>query len=80
MPCFIEIHAFNAKSEDPDQTPCSAAFDLGLHCLPMSILWDARHKWVEGKYCEIVLFPFQKRFIVKGRTILPSGVNSFLLC
>ena len=18
----------------------------GLHCLPMSLLWDARHKWV----------------------------------
>ena len=26
--------------------PCSAASDLGLHCLPMSLLWDTRHKWV----------------------------------
>ena len=26
---------------DPYQTPRSAAFTLGLHCLPMSILWDA---------------------------------------
>ena len=25
----------------------SAASDLGLHCLPMSLLWDARHKWVK---------------------------------
>ena len=25
-----------ANSEDPDQTPRSAASDLGLHCLPMS--------------------------------------------
>ena len=24
----------------------SAASDLGLHCLPMSLLWDARLKWV----------------------------------
>ena len=25
----------------------SAASDLGLHCLPLSLLWDARHKWVK---------------------------------
>ena len=42
--CFKEIHAFNAHNVDPDQMPCSAAFDLGLHCLPMLLLWDARHK------------------------------------
>ena len=24
-----------------------AASDLGLHCLPMSHLWDARLKWVK---------------------------------
>ena len=37
----------NANSVDPDQTPRSAASDLGLHCLPMSLLWDARLKWVK---------------------------------
>ena len=31
------------QSVDPDQTPRS---DLGLHCLPISLLWDGRHKWV----------------------------------
>ena len=36
-----------ANSVDPDQTPLSAASDLGLHCLPMSLLRYARHKWVE---------------------------------
>ena len=41
---FTEFPAFNANSIDPDQTPRSAASDLGLHCLPMSLLWDARHK------------------------------------
>ena len=45
IPCFIEIPLFNANSVDPNQTPRSAASDLGLHCLPMSILWDDRHKW-----------------------------------
>ena len=39
----------SANSVDPDQTPHSAASDLGLHCLPMSHLWDARHKWVNGR-------------------------------
>ena len=29
-------HVFNANSADPDQTPCIAASDMGLHCLPMS--------------------------------------------
>ena len=48
------------ESVDPDQTPHSAASDLvlhclpmslyaasnlGLHCLPMSLLWNSRHKW-----------------------------------
>ena len=37
----------NANSVDPDQTPHSAASDRGLHGLPMSHLWDARHKLVK---------------------------------
>ena len=48
LPCFIEILVFNANSIYPDQTPRSVASDLGLHCLPMSRLWDARHKWVKA--------------------------------
>ena len=47
LPCFIEIHVFNANSVDPDQTPYSVASDLGLYCLPVSLIWDARHKWVK---------------------------------
>ena len=43
---FYRILVFNANSVDPDQMLCSAASDLGLHCLPMSLLWDDRHKWV----------------------------------
>ena len=31
-----------ANSVDPDQMS-----DLGLHCLPMSQNWDARHEWVK---------------------------------
>ena len=36
LPCFVEIPVFTANSVDPDQTS-SAASDLGLHCLQMSI-------------------------------------------
>ena len=37
-----------ANSGDPDQTPHSAASDLGLHCLPntQSLLWVSRLQWV----------------------------------
>ena len=36
---------FNANSVDQDQRLRSAASDLGLHCLPMSLLWNVRLKW-----------------------------------
>ena len=45
--CFIEIPVLNANSVDLDLTPQNAASDLGLHYLPMSHSWDARHKWVK---------------------------------
>ena len=48
VPCFVEISELKANSVDPDQMPHSVAPDLGLHCLPMSLLWDARLKWVKN--------------------------------
>ena len=35
--CFVGISELNANRRDPDQTQRSAASDLGLHCLPMSL-------------------------------------------
>ena len=43
---FCRNSELNANRADHGQTPRSAASDLGLHCLSMSLLWDARHKWV----------------------------------
>ena len=40
---IVGISELNANSIDADQTPRSAAFDLGLHRLPVSLLWGARH-------------------------------------
>ena len=35
-----------ANSGDPDQKPHSAASDLGLQCLPITLLGDFRLNWV----------------------------------
>ena len=48
LSCFVEISELNANSVEPDQTPRSAASDLDLQCLPVSLLWDARLKWVKS--------------------------------
>ena len=48
----------NANNVDPDQTPRSAASDLGLHCLLMPLLWDARLIWVNttrNMFIEIIM-------------------------
>ena len=44
----MEVSEFNANSVDPDQTQRPVASGLCLHCLSMSLLWDARLKWVKG--------------------------------
>ena len=35
---FIEIHVLKSNTVDPDQTLRFVASDLGLQCLPMSLL------------------------------------------
>ena len=46
---FYRNPVFNANRLDPDQTPCSVASDLGLNCLPMSILLAVTYKLVNLK-------------------------------
>ena len=36
-----------AYSEDPDQMPHSAVSDLGLHCLPNTLLGVSQLQWVK---------------------------------
>ena len=36
-----------ANSEDPDQMPHSVASDLGLHCLPITLLGVSQLQWVK---------------------------------
>ena len=37
-----------ANSGDPDQTLHSVVSDLGLHCLPVTLLWVSRLQWVNS--------------------------------
>ena len=55
----------NANSVDPDQILHSVASDLGLHCLPMSHLWDARHKWGKSRMIHRILhsWSFHMKFM-----------------
>ena len=82
VPCFIKIPVFNANSVDPDQMPQNVAFDLGLHCLPVTLFLDATHKWVRGKentsrettltWKYLPLLPFLLRNTHKGKNLLPN--------
>ena len=45
--CLIEIPVFNANSVDPDYTPRSVAFDLGLHRLSFTHFGVSRLKSVK---------------------------------
>ena len=62
---------------DPDQMFHSAASDLGLHCLHMSLLWDTRHKWIKVLiittadifYFFFCIFREKKAYISEGRPV-----------
>ena len=47
-----------ANSGDHDQTPHSAASDLGLHCLPITLLGISRLQWVKPKSVCWIFFLF----------------------
>ena len=40
----------HSNSVEPDQTPHFVTSGLGLHCLPMSLVLDARHKWINSLF------------------------------
>ena len=43
-----------ANSEDPDQMPQNVASDLGLHCLPITLLGVSRLQWVNTEVLDTV--------------------------
>ena len=44
-----------ANIGDPDQMPCSATSDLGLHCLPINLLGLSRLQWVNRSLLSVNL-------------------------
>ena len=38
-----------ANTVDPDQMPHNVASDLGLHCLPITLIQVSRQEWIKGK-------------------------------
>ena len=48
---FVSFILFLMKNPvstvDLDRTPHYVVSDLGLHCLPMTLLWVSRFEWVE---------------------------------
>ena len=43
-----------ANSGDPDQMPRSAAFDLGLHCLLITLLRISQLQWIKKGSCQFL--------------------------
>ena len=80
-PCFIEMPVVNSTIVDP------AASDLGLHCLPMPHLWDARHKWVNNNnltngYLRILIdvphmsYNIGKRHVLHKKNTVTRGIHT----
>ena len=53
LPYFVEITVIHENSVDPDQTPRSAASDMGLPCLLMSFLWTLGINGLKTQPCSI---------------------------
>ena len=43
----LHVHFVFVNSGDPDQMLHSAASDLGLHCLPITLLGVSRLQWIK---------------------------------
>ena len=63
-----------ANSGDPDQMPRSAASDLGLHCLPVTLLGVSRLQWVNNYMCWVLI---SETLLLKGLNILVVFLSCF---
>ena len=55
------IFYFNGKillsnTVGPDQMPHNVASDLGLHFLPMTLLWVSGKSWLRFSWCSLYIF------------------------
>ena len=56
-----------ANSEESDQTPWSAASDLGLHCLVITLLRASQLQWVNSR--EVNPNPAEPRYTLSLQTV-----------
>ena len=66
--CYIYLE----NGVDPDQMLHSMASDLGLHYLPVSLLWDSRHKWVIE--CDVIISITTHHLLIQSNL---NGSNIF---
>ena len=71
-----------AKSGDPDQTPGSAASDLGLHCLPMTLLRVSRLQWVKYiRLCDLEISgEIYLNYLQTLETLIRHSILQHLIC
>ena len=73
-----------ADSGDPDQMPHSAASDLGLHCLPITLLGVSSLQWVSIAiviYCSILIHIQCLMGLYFVTVVLPAyHHNFFIVC
>ena len=56
-----------ANSGDPDQTPHSAASDLSLHYLPITLLGVSRQNWIKPAIRRFpILMALDLNFVLRG--------------
>ena len=63
-----------ANSGDPDQMPCSAASDLGLHCLPITLLGLSRLQCVNCHLQYKVIVSYSS-YIVTLNTVTQAQIK-----
>ena len=83
-----------ANSGDPDQTPHSAASDLGLHCLPITLLRVSNYNGLkvygytwgfllpvfkEDNYCNYPFVSLHISTLLSREEFAPFGSSSFIL-
>ena len=70
-----------ANSGDPDQMPHSVASDLGLHCLPITLLWVSRLQWVNRPWHSMGFPYLALTFWYFGCNVMFSKqIHLFILC
>ena len=72
---LVCLYILNANRRDHDRPPHSAASDLGLHYFRMSLLWVARHKWLNWFYMHHFRGSPQQQFMTKSIVVGRSRGN-----